>query len=147
MNPRYDLFTSIFLTVFSIFILYNLRELPYNSAYYPRFLIGLFMAASLCLMIRAVYRIFHTRSSVAAGQTIHMHTRSLALAALSGIYIVCLPHIGYVVTTAGFIPLMTWILGVRSWRVLILIPVITTGVLYITFTRLLMVPLPAGLFF
>ena len=60
-------------------------------------------------------------------------------------YIAALILIGYVVPTALFLTAALYFLGARSIPLLILLPAISTGVLYFLFTMLFSLLLPRGL--
>lgn len=60
---------------------------------------------------------------------------------LTALYVFAWWQIGYVVPTALFLAALLWLFGVRSWKPLILFPVLTTALIYGLFHLLLRVPL------
>jgi hypothetical protein len=53
--------------------------------------------------------------------------------------------LGFVLTTMLFMTVVIFGLGVRSWRILAMIPILAAAGLYILFAVLLSVPLPKGI--
>lgn len=57
-------------------------------------------------------------------------------------YISFLPIIGYEISTGLLLILMMLIFGVKNYKILVLIPIVIVGILYIVFDTLLSIPLP-----
>lgn len=73
-------------------------------------------------------------------------TKKVALFMLSvALYLATVNFVGFVVMTLMFIPLLMYILGTKSVKLLILIPILATFVLYMLFGFLLGIPLPVGI--
>lgn len=68
----------------------------------------------------------------------------LVLGALA-VSLLLLTWLGFVLTTALFMITVIFGLGVRSWRSLVSVPLISAVVLYLIFAVMLRVPLPKGL--
>jgi hypothetical protein len=60
---------------------------------------------------------------------------------LTALYVFGWWQIGYLAPTALFLFALLWLFGVRSWKPLVLYPVITTAFIYALFQLLLRVPL------
>lgn len=58
------------------------------------------------------------------------------------VYIVMMPYLGFLISTAIFLAGMIWFLGERKWWMILLLSVISTGVLYVIFAVFLNVMLP-----
>lgn len=67
--------------------------------------------------------------------------RMLSALALSAIYIFAWWTTGYLVATALYLVALLWLFGLRSWKGLVLFPLITTAFIYALFQLLLKVPL------
>lgn len=61
--------------------------------------------------------------------------------AITVVYLVVWPLVGFVVATPFFLAALTAVFGGRGWRALLLFPVLTTGFVYLLFHTLLEVPL------
>ena len=76
----------------------------------------------------------------AAGwRQVGMMLGTLALALL------VLEHLGFVLTAMAFMAVIVFSLGVRSWRMLLGVPVLSAAGLYLVFATWLRVPLPQGI--
>ena len=53
--------------------------------------------------------------------------------------------LGFAVTAFVFVAVVTFMLGARSWRDLVLVPLLAAAILHIIFAVLLKVPLPIGI--
>lgn len=60
------------------------------------------------------------------------------------VYVILMPHIGFIITTAVLLVVLLLIMQVREFLPLILLPLIVTGILYAVFKTGLHIPLPAG---
>lgn len=67
--------------------------------------------------------------------------RLLVTVALTALYLVTWPALGFLATTPVFLLALTVVFGGRGWRTLVLFPVLTTGFAYLLFHTLLKVPL------
>lgn len=63
------------------------------------------------------------------------------------LYLALMNYLGFAIMTLVFMPVLLWILGTKSKRVLIFLPIITTFVLFMLFDYLLGIPLPLGTLF
>ena len=70
---------------------------------------------------------------------------SVLLGALA-LALLLLQKLGFFITTAAFMLVVIYSLGVRSWLTLVIAPVAAAGVLYLVFAVWLGVPLPPGVF-
>lgn len=61
------------------------------------------------------------------------------------VYLLLIDFVGFIITTVLYIPILMWILGTKSKKVLIILPIVTTIALYILFDLLLEIPLPHGI--
>lgn len=107
--------------------------------------IGLVLLGSL-LLVRATLRpdADHVRHVAAEAAASDWRTPGLTIAALIG-YAVCLGPLGYVLATAAFLPVAAAILGSRRPVRDLGVAVALSIVVYVGFTELLGVRLPAGL--
>jgi cell division protein FtsW (lipid II flippase) len=70
--------------------------------------------------------------------------KSLLVVVSMAVYVILMPHIGFIITTAVLLVVLLLIMQVREFLPLILLPLIVTGILYAVFKTGLHIPLPAG---
>lgn len=61
------------------------------------------------------------------------------------VYLLLMDSLGFMITTVLYMPFLMWNLGTKSKTVLIILPIVTTIVLYFLFNLLLDIPLPQGI--
>ncbi|WP_158736926.1 tripartite tricarboxylate transporter TctB family protein [Alteribacillus sp. YIM 98480] len=61
------------------------------------------------------------------------------------LYLFLIEHIGFVLITIIFLPTLMWLLGTKDWKLLVFLPIIVTGALYVLFVIWLEIPLPTGI--
>lgn len=83
-------------------------------------------------------------SDCAKGESKKIPVKEIVIIALVAVYLLIVPYLGFVLTSFAFMGCMLYILDVRAWRVIIAFSSICTGVLYLAFKVILMVPLPGG---
>jgi hypothetical protein len=71
---------------------------------------------------------------------------ALMLGALA-VALILLDDLGFMVVTTAFMAVLIFALGVRSWRMLVSVPLVAAIGLYVVFAVWLRVPLPKGIFF
>jgi hypothetical protein len=71
---------------------------------------------------------------------------ALMLGALA-VALILLDKLGFMVVTTAFMAVLIFGLGVRSWRMLVSVPLVAAIGLYVVFAVWLRVPLPKGIFF
>jgi putative tricarboxylic transport membrane protein len=119
---------------------------PVRPAVMPAVVGAGLVTLGLLLLLRATIRpdldLARHVANEAAGTD--WRTTSLTLVALV-VYALALGPLGYVLATAGFIPIVGWILGSRSHVRDVVVAVVLGIVVYLAFTQFLGVRLPAGL--
>lgn len=60
-------------------------------------------------------------------------------------YLIGMNYLGFFMMTIIYMPLLMWVLGTKSKRILIILPIATTIILYVLFDMVLEIPLPQGL--
>lgn len=59
-------------------------------------------------------------------------------------YLILMNYFGFFIMTILYMPLLMWILGTKSKWTLIILPIVTTVVLFVLFDLVLGIPLPQG---
>ena len=60
------------------------------------------------------------------------------------VYMLLLQPLGFLIDTILFVLVVMWWLGVRDWKLLVLIPILTSVILFYIFKYLLFIRLPLG---
>jgi putative tricarboxylic transport membrane protein len=68
----------------------------------------------------------------------------VSMAVLLALYIALFLHLGFIISSAGFLLAGAWILGSRSWLRDVVAGLLLSVVTYVVFTKLLGLELPAG---
>ena len=71
--------------------------------------------------------------------------RLLAAILLPLVYVWLLPRAGYFVTTPFFLAAYMYVLGISSWRTIVLTTAVAYVLLLLLFSKLLYIPLPTGI--
>lgn len=72
-------------------------------------------------------------------------TRLLAVVGATAVYVAAFEPVGYLIATPLYVAAILFIHGGTPWRTLIVVPVVITAVLYVTFRFALRIPVPGGL--
>ena len=152
-----DTYLAVFIILISIAAYIVSYPYPYNSSYFPRFIIlllGLLGAALLVKELRKgkTAQQIEQRKELASAEKIFSWNRSapykvILMAGSSIVYLIVLDQVGFFVTTLIYLPIMIRLLGVRKIRT---IGISTCGVvffIYLIFGMFLRVPFPEGLLF
>jgi putative tricarboxylic transport membrane protein len=121
-------------------------QLPDGSpgpALFPGIVGALLVVFGLVLAVRAVRtrgRAVAPGAPAAPGNVV----RALAVLGFVVAYFLLAEAVGFILTMAVLLFLLTWVLGVRP-LVAAALAVVTTGVIVLLFRELLLVPLPVGL--
>jgi hypothetical protein len=143
------------LALLSLFLLWETRQIPHpplipiGPAFYPRVILSIFLLLSLGLLISGLRaprsaRVWNWRAWFSRYQII------LGSFLLFGLYVLAMPLLGYLLSTAFFIAAMQWLLGHRGLRRLpgVLAVAVGTSVgTYVVFQLYLYVLLPRGVLF
>lgn len=120
---------------------------PEQSATFPR-LIGFALIALGAIESVRTATVGPNRAERAAVEDEAPKTSPRAALLFTGItiaYVLVLPLIGFYVTTFAFIVGLLLALGIRSTRLVLLLPLVLLAIIFLTFTMQLHVPLPEGL--
>lgn len=152
---RRDAVVGGLLTLLSVFLLWQTREIPHpplipiGPAFYPRVILSIFLLLSLGLLVSGLRspraaRTWEWRASFLRYRVI------LGSFFLFGLYVLALPVLGYLLSTALFVAAMQWLLGRRGLRGLpgtLAVAVGTSLGTYVIFQIYLHVLLPRGVLF
>jgi sterol desaturase/sphingolipid hydroxylase (fatty acid hydroxylase superfamily) len=150
-----DGWIGVGLLIFGGWLYSNLGKIPANPlvpigpAFYPRFLLLVILLLSLVLVIQDVlaHRKEQRQQRSASENWLKKYKPTLLTFFVFGLYVLLLPKLGFVFSTALFVTALQWLLGAPLLRRLpgsLLIGIATSGVTYLVFEKYLYVLLPRG---
>jgi len=117
-----------------------------ESYFFPKLILIVIAVLNTFSLIGTIKRSKHTvndkESSINPSLTKSMYIKILVLILMMFGYVFMLPIVGYVVATSVLLVVMMLIYSVRSYKILISIPIGVVGVLFYVFNNLLKIPLP-----
>lgn len=146
MAARID-YAGIIGVVLGVVTVVSSLGFPEQSATFPR-LIGIALIALGTIESVRTATVGPNRAERAAAVDEAPNNPPRAALFFAGItiaYVLVLPLIGFYVTTFAFIVGLLLALGIRSIRLLVLLPLALLAIIFLTFTMQLRVPLPEGL--
>lgn len=121
-----DLIIGAFLTVLAVFFLVQAVGFKGLSKYFPTIMLSIFLLLSLCEVYIGVRKTLLVRRGEADYTNPEMKSRPFILFGTMCVYIFCIEHIGFFVTSAIYLPVAMMLYGQRDFKKMI--PV-TIGVL------------------
>jgi putative tricarboxylic transport membrane protein len=146
---RRDAAVGAALALLSVGLLWQTREIPHpplvpiGPAFYPRVVLTLFLVLSLLLMVSGLRAPRAEPAPPLLGRT-RLVPASFAL---FGLYVLAMPVLGYLLSTALFTIAMQWLLGRRGRQHLVGVLAVGIGTAvgtWLVFERYLYVLLPRG---
>jgi hypothetical protein len=113
-----------------------------SSGFFP-------LIVSIALLISAVCLVLKGYRNQRFDERVSINNPALivAMLAAAAAYTSLLPILGYAIATVGFVAGTMFLLGARTWRLTILLPVLLSLTLYFLLDRLAGLPLPSGTMF
>jgi uncharacterized membrane protein len=139
--------TFFFMAVSTAFFFIALRYPPGVSGttgpgFFPMILSGI-------VFLLAVLLFLNIRKE--SGEPVHLFSKKNATVFLglfiTVLYVVLMSIVGFPIATLVYLFGLMMFFQVKSWKILIAVPVLTTAILYGVFTRLLSVQFPRGILF
>jgi len=122
---------------------------PIGPGFYPRVILGIFLALSLCLVVSGLAQKRVTRAWDLLGWLRRYRVIILTFVVF-GLYAFALPWLGYLLSTFLFTVAIQWVLGRSGWRNLLSVLAVGAGTAYgtyLVFELYLMLLLPRGTLF
>ena len=122
---------------------------PIGPGFYPRVILGIFLALSLCLVVSGLAQKRVTRAWDLLGWLRRYRVIILTFVVF-GLYAFALPWLGYLLSTFLFTVAAQWVLGRWGWRSLPGVLAVGAGTAYgtyLVFELYLMLLLPRGTLF
>lgn len=123
---------------------YFLDGVP-GPGFLPRWIAGALVCAGLVLTVQGLRPARVLQEAIAWPDRAGWKRLALMFAALA-VALVLLDKLGFVVVTTAFMGVLIFGLGVRSWWMLVSVPLVAAIGLYVVFAVWLSVPLPKGIF-
>lgn len=120
-------------------------SLSYNPTFFPALLMGLGIVLSLIIIGQGLVAERQPAGGAHVPQGPHDMRRVLALVIVVGVYFAAMPVCGFLVTSALFIPVFTFILGYRNWTIMVALAILGPVAVWLVFTYGLKAPLPTFL--
>ncbi len=127
---------SVIIIVCCVWLFLISLKFPARDSFWPQGII-------VFLIILCSLNMFSSQPVQRAAQRV----RVVLYIALTLIYIFVSEYLGYFISTTLFILLSLVFLNERKWFKIVLIPIVTSVVIYFVFFRFLGVPLPRGILF
>jgi hypothetical protein len=144
MTRRKDLVFGISMAALSIALAIQSFRYPADSAFFPRILSLLLLALSLVILIRALRRPKGEAGGGPAGVSAFMKSPPVLVFGATVLYVVLIPFLGFLVSTALFLFGSILFLNRRRPVLAILCGIGYAAALYALFHTVLKVTLPAG---
>ena len=146
-----DTYLAIAIVVFSIVVLLGTLSYPYQSAYFPRFILILLGGLGCALFVKEIKKKKPPTSEKNEDRAPFFQNPAFIKVSLmivySVVYMLAISYIGFFSTTIVAIPIMIWLLGVRKPSTIIISTGIVVFFIYLIFDIFLRVPFPEGFLF
>ena len=152
-----DIYAVIFVFAVCLLAYWETLPYPYQSAYFPRIIIGLLALTTCALLGKSILAGRKEKQEVLQetqeyGEKIPIWKQQavrkvVLMIVASAIYLVVLSFVGFFVTTLVYLPVMIRLLGVRKLVTIALSTSVVVFFIYLVFRAFLNVPLPEGLVF
>ncbi len=152
-----DLYLALGIILFSIVSYIGSLPYPYNSAYFPRFIIFLIGFLGCVLLIKEIRKNKQThsaknRGAANSGDGIPFFRQPAffkvtVMIVASVIYLLVINWAGFFSSALVYMPIMMWVLGMRKIRTIITATLVVVFFIYLIFSIFLKVPFPEGILF
>jgi hypothetical protein len=139
------------ITAIGALMLWQALKLAYSGdgvpgpGFLPRWIAAALVCAGLVLIVKALRPAKVLQEAIAWPDRAGWKRLALLLGALA-VALVLLDKLGFMVVTTAFMAVLVFGLGVRSWVMLVTVPLASAIGLYVVFAVWLSVPLPKGIF-
>ncbi len=151
MNKAETVAGTLFVAI-GVAMLLQAMKFPYfvesvpGPGFLPRWIAGGIIAAGLALAMKGIWPRLLIAEAVAWPEAPGWRRVGLMLGALA-VALLLLKTLGFMLVTTLFMAAVVFGLGIRSWRILASVPLVSAVALYVIFAVWLLVPLPKGTLF
>ena len=149
-----NIYLTLIVILFSIGAYVGTLSYPRESAYFPRFIIGLLGFLGCFLLTKEVYKWVKKTDLPKAdsGETTPIwnqpaYRKVAMMIASSVIYLLILSKVGFFITTFAYLPVMIWLLGIKKPATIAFSTGFVVFFIFLIFRMFLKVPFPEGLLF
>jgi putative tricarboxylic transport membrane protein len=145
---KISLFITLFFMALSILFFFIARRYPPGAGgttgpgFFPMILSGIVFLLAVLLLLKIRKE---------SGEPVHLFSKKNATVFLSllitVLYVVLMSVVGFPIATLLYLFGLMMFFQVKSWKILIGVPFLTTAILYGVFTRFLSVQFPRGILF
>lgn len=142
-----DLILPLMAAGYAAYYLFTVRDYPWEAQVNGTFIAVIIWLLVAVLMVRTLLRVWRgevTLKFTGITQPLAKLPVRLAFVALTALNILLLPWLGFTLTVVLFLASSMWLLGVRSRKPLVIIPLTAGAVGYVFFIVLLDTRLPYG---
>ena len=147
MKKYSDIFIGIFIIIISAGILVMSKDLPADSAIFPRLVVGIMIFLSVLMIISSIRVGKHEDTNTESTEKKIDYKDILKAILLILTYIILITKLGFFTSTTLFIASFMICFGERSVKKILSAVVILNFFIYLIFVTQLNVPLPQGLIF
>lgn len=144
-----DAYLAIAIVVFSIAVLLSTLSYPYQSAYFPRFILVLLGGLGCALFVKEIKKRKPQSARKDGDQPPVFQNPAFIKVSMmivySVVYLLAIDYVGFFTTTIVSIPIMIWLLGVKKPSTIIISTGVVVFFIYLIFDIFLKVPFPEGL--
>ena len=147
---RADTVAGVAFAAVGLFMIVETFKTPYllegvpGPAFLPRWIGIALMGVGAVIAVNAIRARLPLESRVPWPDAVGWRRVALMLGALA-VSLLVLEKLGFLLTTTLFVAVVIFGLGVRSWAMLVSVPLIAAIALYVVFAVWLSVPLPKGI--
>ena len=146
-----DAYLAIAVVVFSIAVLLSTLSYPYQSAYFPRFILILLGGLGCALFLKEIRKKKPSTPGKDGDQPPLLQNPAFIKVSMmivySVVYLLLVDWVGFFSTTIVAIPIMIRLLGVKKPSTIIISTGVVVFFIYLIFDIFLKVPFPEGLLF
>ncbi|MGI6574962.1 MAG: tripartite tricarboxylate transporter TctB family protein [bacterium] len=121
---------------------------PIGPYTWPKFLLGGIFILSVIIALNGIRDVKNADASSNVHDVILSFGHDFRIIIFTvlalAVYVFSLKYTGFILTTWVWLAVVIYCFGMRRWATVLGAPTIVTGILYVTFIKLLFVPLPRG---
>ena len=136
-----DIITSVILTICSAAGIFYSNGLRGDAGVLPRIVFVGLLICAIALLVTSF-----TKTHEQAESTGTDWKRLGISAGVALVYLILIPILGFYLATFLYLVATMFVFGVKSWKILVAVPVIFNIVIYLAFEKLLTIFLPAPFF-
>ncbi|MGF6906090.1 tripartite tricarboxylate transporter TctB family protein [Fusobacterium sp. PH5-44] len=139
--------TNKFMAVIMIYIISSMFfiqsfSMVKDAGLFPRLISGVLIFLNTLYAIE----ICKEKETVKKNKDEMDRNKLIGIVLFSGIYVIFVKFLGYIITTIFYLPIAMNFLGIKNKKTIIITTVLTVAIIYFCFAIMLNVPIPKGIF-